>query len=132
MHLLSFGWRSVGRISNTSTFFSFLDERKEGKRKSRPLPGPRKLTGYVWELENVVIWSVPPKIEPQNVPPLSTVRVGAYCIRPTNVPFMERITLKIDAFGAFAILGDGVRWAYSIRPYHGTSKRAKLDCFYPK
>ena len=122
MHSLSFGWRSVWRIPTASTFFSFLDERKEGKRKSRPLPGPRKLTGYVWELENVVIWRVPPKIEPQNVPPLSTVRVGAYRIRLPDVPFMERITLKIDVFDAFAILGDGVRWAYSIRPYRGTWK----------
>ena len=45
---------------------------------------------------------------------------------------MERITLKIDAFGTFAILEDGVRWAYSIRPYRGTSKRIKGLAFQPK
>ena len=90
------------------------------------------MTGYVWELENVVILGVPPKIDPQNVLLLSTVRVVAYRIRPPDVPFMERITLKIDAFGTFAILGDGVWWAYAIRPYRGTSKRAKLGYSYPK
>ena len=59
-------------------------------------------------------------------------KVGAYCIRPTNVPFMERITLKMDAFGAFAILRDGVWRAYAIRPYRGTSKRTKGLPFQPK
>ena len=49
-------------------------------------------------------------------------KVGAYRIRPPDVPFMERITLKIDVFDAFAILGDGVWRAYAIRPYHGTWK----------
>ena len=73
-------------------------------------------------MENGSNLAVPPKIEPQNVLLLSTVRVGAYRIRPPDVPFMERITLKIDAFGTFAILGDGVWWAYAIRPYHGTWK----------
>ena len=58
--------------------------------------------------------------------------VGAYRIRPTNVPFMERITLKMDAFGAFAILRDGVWRAYAIRPYRGTSKRPKGLPFQPK
>ena len=52
MHLRSFGWRSVWRIPTASTFFSFLDERKEGKRKSRPLPRPGKMAGYVWGLKN--------------------------------------------------------------------------------
>ena len=45
---------------------------------------------------------------------------------------MERITLKIDAFGTFAILGDGVWWAYAIRPYRGTSKHIKGLAFQPK
>ena len=52
MHLLSFGWRSVGRMQYTPTFFSCLDTRKEGKRKSRPLPRPGKLAGYMMNLEN--------------------------------------------------------------------------------
>ena len=30
--------------------------------------------------------------------------VGAYCIRPTNVPFMERISLKRITFFAFIII----------------------------
>ena len=132
MHLLSLGWCSVGRISNAPTFFSCLDTRKEGKRKSRPLPRPGKLAGCVWGLENVVILAAPSKIGPQNVLLLSTVRVGAYRIRPPDVPFMERITLKMDAFGAFAILGDGVWRAYAIRPYRDTSKRIKFRCSYLK
>ncbi|ETK11342.1 hypothetical protein T235_15890 [Tannerella sp. oral taxon BU063 isolate Cell 8/11] len=45
---------------------------------------------------------------------------------------MERITLKMDAFGAFAILRDGVWRAYAIRPYRGTSKRTKGLPFQPK
>ena len=49
--------------------------------------------------------------------------VGAYCIRPTNVPSMERITLKMDTFDAFAILGMAFGGAYAIRPYIGSQKR---------
>ena len=51
-HLPSLGWRLVGRIHLASTFFSCLDTRKEGKRKSRPLPRPGKLAGYMMEIEN--------------------------------------------------------------------------------
>ena len=49
----SLKWYSVGRIHLASTFFSCLDTRKEGKRKSRPLPRPGKLAGYMMEIENV-------------------------------------------------------------------------------
>ena len=45
---------------------------------------------------------------------------------------MERITLKIGVFGAFAILGDGIWWAYAIRLYRGTSKHIKGLAFQPK
>ena len=61
-HSSSLKWYSVGRIHLASTFFSCLDTRKEGKRKSRPLPRPGKLTGYMMEIENVmrfgIIWSL--------------------------------------------------------------------------
>jgi len=50
----SLKWYSVGRIHLASTFFSCLDTRKEGKRKSRPLPRPGKLAGYMMEIENVM------------------------------------------------------------------------------
>jgi len=53
-HSSSLKWYLVGRIHLASTFFSFLDERKEGKRKSRPLPRPGKLAGYMMEIENVI------------------------------------------------------------------------------
>jgi len=52
-HSSSLKWYSVGRIYLASTFFSCLDTRKEGKRKSRPLPRPGKLAGYMMEIENV-------------------------------------------------------------------------------
>ena len=51
-HSLSLKWYSVGRIHLASTFFSCLDTRKEGKRKSRPLPRPGKLAGYMMNLKN--------------------------------------------------------------------------------
>ena len=44
-------------------------------------------------------------------------KVGAYRIRPPDVPSMERITLKMDAFCAFIILGMSSGGAYAIRPY---------------
>ena len=52
-HSSSLKWYSVGRIHLASTFFSCLDTRKEGKRKSRPLPRPGKLAGYMMKIENV-------------------------------------------------------------------------------
>ena len=80
--------------------------------------------------------------------------VGAYCIRPQNVPSMDLITWKrdaflsfieyehqkrdafsdymivitwkIDAFCAFAILGMSFGRAYAIRPYIGSQK---IDTF---
>ena len=44
-------------------------------------------------------------------------KVGAYCIRPTNVPSMERISQKCITFCTFAILGMTFGRAYAIRPY---------------
>ena len=52
-HSSSLKWYSVGRIHLAYTFFSCLDTRKEGKRKSRPLPRPGKMAGYMMEIENV-------------------------------------------------------------------------------
>ena len=50
--ILILGYQNRGLCPHAPTFFSFLDERKEGKRKSRPLPRPGKLTGYMIDLEN--------------------------------------------------------------------------------
>ena len=52
-HSSSLKWYSAKRIHLASTFFSCLDTRKEDKRKSRPLPRPGKLAGYMTEIENV-------------------------------------------------------------------------------
>ena len=52
-HSSSLKWYSAGRLHLASTFFSCLDTRKEGKRKSRPLPRPGKLAGYMMEIEKV-------------------------------------------------------------------------------
>ena len=42
------GWtgKCVGEDLLSGSFFSSLDRRKEGKRRSRPLPRPGKLAGY--------------------------------------------------------------------------------------
>ena len=46
------------RIHLASTFFSCLDTRKEGKRKSRPLPRPGKLAGYMMKIKNVMRFQI--------------------------------------------------------------------------
>jgi len=53
-HSSSLKWYSAKRIHHASTFFSCLDTRKEGKRKSRPLPRPGKMAGYMMKIENVM------------------------------------------------------------------------------
>ena len=50
--ILILWYKNRGLCPHAPTFFSFLDERKEGKRKSRPLPRPGKIAGYVWKLKN--------------------------------------------------------------------------------
>ena len=50
--ILILGSENRGIYPHSTTFFSFLDERKEGKRKSRPLPRPGKLTGYMIDFED--------------------------------------------------------------------------------
>ena len=67
-HSSSLKWYSVGRIHLASTFFSCLDTRKEGKRKSRPLPRPGKLAGYMMEIENVVRFQIIRSLYLENVP----------------------------------------------------------------
>ena len=62
-HLSSLKWYSVGRILLASTFFSCLDTKKEGKRKSRPLPRPGKMVGYMMEIENVTRFAHSPFLE---------------------------------------------------------------------
>ena len=57
-HSSSLKWYSVGRIHLASTFFSCLDTRKEGKRKSRPLPRPGKLAGYMMKIKNVMRFQI--------------------------------------------------------------------------
>ena len=44
-------------------------------------------------------------------------RVGAYCIRPTNVPFMGRMIQMIDHRCAFLSPAGPFCGAYAIRPY---------------
>ena len=58
----SLNWYLVRRIHLASTFFSCLDTRKEGKRKSRPLPRPGKLAGYMMEIENVMRFAHSPSL----------------------------------------------------------------------
>ena len=66
-HSSSLKWYSVGRIHLASTFFSCLDTRKEGKRKSRPLPRPGKLARYMMKIKNVVRFQIIRSLYPENV-----------------------------------------------------------------
>ena len=59
----SLKWYSVECIHLASTFFSCLDTRKEGKRKSRPLPRPGKMAGCMMEIENVTRFAYSPSLE---------------------------------------------------------------------
>ena len=52
----------------------------------------------------------------------SCSRVGAYCIRPTNVPPKEGEDLAFGRGQAFAIHGMPFCGAYAIRPYRVTRK----------
>ena len=52
LDILILGYGNRGLCPHAPTFFSCLDTRKEGKRKSRPLLRPGKLTGYMVDLEN--------------------------------------------------------------------------------
>ena len=89
MHLLSFGWRSVGRMQYAPTFFSCLDYKKRRQKKikasteaeeiGRVRVGDRKRTVFLGNT------------------------VGAYCIRPTNVPFMERMTRTVDRSRTYTV-----------------------------
>ena len=67
-HSSSLIWYSVGHIHLASNFFSCLDTRKEGKRKSRPLPRPGKLAGYMMEIKNVIRFQIIRSLYPENVP----------------------------------------------------------------
>ena len=62
-------------------------------------------------------YAIRPYIGSQKIDAFSGNTVGAYCIRPKNVPFMERISQKRITFCAFAILEMAFGGAYAIRPY---------------
>ena len=56
--------------------------------------------------------------------------VGAYCIRPTNVPFMGRMIQMIDRRCAFLSPAEPLGGAYAICPYHVTRKMITVGvCF---
>ena len=56
--------------------------------------------------------------------------VGAYCIRPTNDPFMGRMIRMIDHRCAFLSPAGPFGGAYAIRPYHVTRKMIAVGgCF---
>ena len=60
----------------------------------------------------------------------SCPRVGAYCIRPTNDPFMGRMIRMIDRRCAFLSPAGPFCGAYAIRPYHVTRKMiAVVACY---
>ena len=66
--ILILGSENRGLCPHAPTFFSFLDARKEGKRKSRSLPRPGKLAGYMMEIENVMRFQIIRSLYLENVP----------------------------------------------------------------
>ena len=60
----------------------------------------------------------------------SCPHVGAYCIRPTNVPFMGRMIQMIDHRYAFLSPAGPFGGAYAIRPYPDGRKMITVGvCF---
>ena len=57
-----------------------------------------------------------------NCTAFTCLRVGAYCIRPTNDPFMGRMIQMIDRRCAFLSPAGPLGGAYAIRPYRVTRK----------
>ena len=95
-HSSSLKWYLVGRIHLASTFFSCLDTRKEGKRKSRPLPSPGKLAGYMMEIENVMRFQIIRSLYLENVMRFQIIR----SLYPENVPrFRHSSSLKWYSVG---------------------------------
>ena len=84
--ILILGSENRGLCPHAPTFFSCLDTRKEGKRKSRPLPRPRKLAGYMMEIENMMRFA--------HLPSLGCRPVGRMQYAPTlTVEKLSRLNL---------------------------------------
>ena len=62
-------------------------------------------------------YAICPYIGSQKINAFSGNTVGVYCIRPPDVPFMERITLKIDRPNNPLSPAGPFGRAYAIRPY---------------
>ena len=60
----------------------------------------------------------------------SCPRVGAYCIRPTNDPFMGRMIRMIDRRCAFLSPAGPFCGAYAIRPYPDGQKMIAVGACY--
>ena len=88
----------MGRIPTASTFFSYLDERKEGKRKSRPLPRPGKMTGYMIYLENVPRFGHTYSMYPQKHTTLPSPTPREYVVRGEGEVYFEGVCVRRERF----------------------------------
>ena len=129
-HSSSLKWCPARHIHLASTFFSCLDTRKEGKRKSRPLPRPGKMAEYMMEIENVmrfgIIWLLYLKsaIRFAHLPSSGWHPVGAYAIRP--YPDARKIVAPQPCY----LVGSKKRAAFRTCYLVGSEKRAAFGTCY--
>ena len=129
-HSSSLKWYSVGHIHLASTFFSCLDTRKEGKRKSRPLPRPGKLAGYMMKIKKRDAFCA--------FAILGMAPGGAYAIRPypdgrkiiTPKPCYLVGSVKRAAFRTCYLVGSAKRTAFGTCYLVGGAKRAAFRTCY--
>ena len=90
--------KNRGLCPNTPTLFSFLDERKEDKRKSRPLPRPGKMTGYMIDLENVPCFRHTYSMYPQKHTALPPPTPREDVIRGEGEVYFEGVCVRRERF----------------------------------
>ena len=90
--------KNQGLCPHSPTFFSCLDTRKEGKRKSRPLPRPGKMTGYMIYLEKVPRFGHIYSMYPQKHTTLPPPTPREYVIRGEGEVYFEGVCVRRERF----------------------------------
>ena len=76
----------------------FLDERKEGKSKSRPLPRPGKMTEYMIYLENIPRFEHTYSMYPQKYTTLPPPTPREDVIRGEGEVYFEGVCVRRERF----------------------------------
>ena len=96
--ILILSYENRGLCPHSPTFFSCLDTRKEGKRKSRPLPRPGKLAGYMMYLENVPRFGHIYSMYPQKDTTLPPPTPREYVVRGEGEVYFEGVCVRRERF----------------------------------